>query len=218
MKISPSILAAELISLKGILQHMDPAVVDFIHLDVMDGHFVPQLSYGEKLSAEVKAACTIPLDVHLMVTAPQDEIPKYFALAPHNITFHLEATNFPIRLAQHIREAGIKAGVALNPGTPAGALDSILDYIDLILIMTVEPGFYGQKFIDSCLAKIQKVREMTHGRNILLQVDGGVNANNIARLAQCGVEICVAGAAGFQGGNVNQNVTTLKTAAAGSAG
>ncbi len=215
MKISPSILAADLIGLRGILKEMNPSVIDLIHLDVMDGHFVPQLSFGESYSKAVKEATPIPLDVHLMVSNPEREVPKYFELAPHNITFHAEATNNPIRLAQSIRAEKIRAGICLNPSTPAGALEPLLDNIDFVLLMSVEPGFYGQKFIPAVMRKIRTVAEMIRGRDIELEVDGGIGPDNIHELAEAGVQICVAGAAVFKTGNVNDNAAALKARARG---
>ena len=213
MKISPSILAATIVDLKRVLEQMDPARVDFVHMDIMDGHFVPQLSFGEQITKEVSALTSIPLDVHLMCDRPELEVPKYFALKPHNITFHLEASHFPIRLAQSIRERGIKAGIALCPGTPIENLEPALDYIDQILIMSVEPGFYGQKFLTSTYRKLERTRELIMGRDIILEVDGGVNTENISRLKDSGVDMCVAGSACFKSGDVNENVMALKTAA-----
>lgn len=215
MKISPSILAADLTDLKRILETMDPEIVDLIHIDVMDGHFVPAISFGELYTSTVKKHTPIPLDVHLMVTNPDLEIPKYYDLEPFNITFHLEATNFPIRLAQEIRKRGIRAGIALNPGTPIRDLEAVLDHIDLILLMSVEPGFYGQKFIPSVLDKIKECSSMIKGREILLQVDGGIGPENIRILNESGVHISVAGSAGFKGGDVNQNVRIMKITASG---
>ncbi|MBI3396363.1 MAG: ribulose-phosphate 3-epimerase [Spirochaetia bacterium] len=213
MKISPSILAANLIDLKSVLGQMDPALVDLIHMDVMDGHFVPQLSFGEAYSKAVKEAVAIPLDVHLMVSRPELEIPKYFDLNPYVITFHLEATNFPIRLAQLIRSKGIKAGISLNPGTPVSALEPALDDIDMVLIMSVEPGFYGQKFIPQSMRKLEALKTLIGSRPIEVEIDGGVSVDNIRSLKEKGVGIAVAGAAVFKGGSVNDNVRALKSAA-----
>ena len=214
MKISPSILAADLTDLKRILGEMDPAEVDFIHLDVMDGHFVPTLSFGEAYAAHLGRHTTIPLDVHLMVDRPEEMVPRYFDLQPHNITFHIEATNSPIRLSQLIRERGIKAGIALNPGTPVEHLSPVLDYIDLILLMSVEPGYYGQKFLPHSLGRAAALTAMIGDRDILLEVDGGVGGGNIRELAEQGVRMAVAGSSAFSSGNVNDNVRALKQAAA----
>lgn len=212
MRISPSILAADLTDLKRTLTTLDPGVVDLLHLDVMDGHFVPQLSFGEAYARSVKAGSAIPLDVHLMVARPELEIPKYFELDPYVITYHIEATHFPIRLAQLIRERGLRAGVSLNPGTPIERLLPVLDYIDLVLLMSVEPGFYGQKFIETSYERVRTLKALIGDRPVEIQIDGGVNDQNIGRLAELGVDIAVAGSYCFTGGDVNARVKTLKAA------
>ncbi len=212
MRISPSILAADLIDLRRILGQMDPGIVDLIHLDVMDGHYVPQLSFGEAFAAAVKSATSIPLDVHLMVERPENQVPKYFSLGPYCITFHAEATHFGVRLAQSIREQGIRAGVSLNPGTPIERLEPLLDHVDLVLLMSVEPGYYGQKFLPAALERVRRLRSMIGERPIDIQVDGGINAGNIGELARMGATIIVAGAYCFQGADVNQRVSELKAA------
>lgn len=198
MKISPSILAADMLDLKSILRGLDNRV-DFIHLDVMDGHFVPQLSFGERVAELVKSHTDIPLDVHLMVDQPEVEVPKYYKLKPHNITFHIEATNFPVRLAREIRDQGIIPGIVLNPGTPVSRIEPIIDEIGLILIMSVEPGFYGQKFLDLAYQKIRQARALAGSRSILIEGDGGINQGNIKSLADAGVQMAVVGAACFGG-------------------
>ena len=211
--ISPSILAGDLTDMKSILKGMDPQVVDLLHIDVMDGVFVPQLSFGEKYTENVASHTAIPLDVHLMVIHPEREVPKYFALRPYNITFHREATHFPIRLAQEIRKAGIRAGIALNPATPVESLAPMLDEIDLILLMSVEPGFYGQGFIAGVMEKVAAVRMLIGERNIILQVDGGITTGNIRDVHRAGAQSFVAGSAAFKGADVNANVRVLKHAA-----
>ena len=212
MKISASILAAELIDLKQILPRMSPACIDFIHLDVMDGHFVPQLSFGEALVQEIANASPLPLDVHLMVSDPETEVPKYIPLKPENLSFHLEASRAPIRLLRAIREEGIGAGIALNPATPVEALESIIDEVDLILLMSVEPGYYGQKFLPMTLPKIKKLKLLLQERNIQIEVDGGVNLQNIADLEEAQVDIAVAGSACFSTPDINENARKLKAA------
>ncbi len=216
IKVSPSILAAPLTDLRSALQRLDSKLVDFVHLDVMDGHFVPALTFGEGLSKAVAQDTNIPLDVHLMVSRPEHEVPKYFELKPHNITFHIEATSFGVRLAQSIREQGIKAGVALNPATPVEELEMIFPYIDLILIMTVEPGYYGQKFLNNGLEKIKRAINLRDEWNKkydnfpLIEVDGGVNKENIAAIRESGVNMVVAGSFVFKADDYNERVKQLK--------
>ena len=212
IQISVSVLAAELIDLKKTLSTLDSNIVDFIHLDIMDGHFVPQLSFGEAITKNIKDAVGIALDVHLMVDKPEIEVPKYFNLKPEIITFHIEATNAPIRLSQIIRHHHIKAGVALCPATPIEVLEPLLNEIDLILLMSVEPGYYGQKFIEKSLNRIKKVKELISNKDIILEVDGGINLNNINEIYNAGAGLVVTGAASFTTPNVNSNIQKLKLA------
>ncbi len=210
MKISPSILAAKITNLGSIIPSLDPKHVDYIHLDVMDGNFVPQISFGEAVCKEVSELTKIPLDVHLMVNNPEVHVPKYFDLKPEIITFHLEATHFAVRLANEIRSKGIKAGVSINPGTTVESLEPLLPYIDLILIMTVEPGFYGQSFIKNGFEKIQKAKMLIGNFPIVLEVDGGINISNIKKVSSLGVDMVVAGSAVFGGNNANEKSAELK--------
>ena len=212
MQISISILAGELINLKSTLQQLDSQLVDLIHLDVMDGSFVPQLSFGESYATEVaKASNNIPLDIHLMVAQPEREVPKYLQLKPRFLTFHIEATTAPVRLAQSIREAGIGCGIALSPATPVTMLAPVLlAEIDLIVLMSVEPGYYGQKFLEGSLAKVRQLKEYLAERNIKIEVDGGIGRQNIVQLKEAGADIVVSGAACFQTPDVNANVRELK--------
>ena len=213
MKISISVLAAELIDLKRILKEMDPQVVDFIHLDIMDGHFVPQLSFGEAYVREICKATKIPLDVHLMVSEPGKEVPKYFEFRPRILSFHLEATYAPVRLAQSIRSEGILAGAALNPGTPIEAVKPLLDEVDVLLLMSVEPGYYGQKFLANSVQRARDLKALIGDRNILLEMDGGIGAHNIASLKEAGLDIAVSGASCFRSPDVNSNVVQLRKSA-----
>jgi ribulose-phosphate 3-epimerase len=210
MKISASILASPLTSLASVLPKLKYSAIDYIHLDVMDGNFVPQLSFGEAYCKEISQHTKIPLDVHLMVTNPEREVPKYYALNPEYITFHRETTSFPIRLAEDIRKNGSKVGIALNPGTSVKSIEDCIPYIDLILIMTVEPGFYGQSFVKSGFEKIIRAKEIIGSYPIKIEVDGGVNETNIKQLKEFGVEICVAGSALFKDGKPNENAMNLK--------
>jgi ribulose-phosphate 3-epimerase len=212
MKISASVLAAPITGLERILPELDPASVDFIHVDVMDGNFVPQISFGETVTGEMKSLTKIPLDVHLMVNHPEKEVPKYFPFKPEYLTFHAETTHFSVRLSDLIRAQGIKVGISLNPGTPLSLIENLIPYVDLILIMTVDPGFYGQSFVKGGMEKIARAKEMIGSHPIALEVDGGVGVGNIHQLSKLGVDICVAGSAVFKHGEPNQNAKTLKKA------
>ena len=216
MKISPSILAANLTRLSEALGRLDRNVADFIHLDIMDGHFVPPLTFGEQISAAIKKETTIELDVHLMTENPEREVLKYIPLEPHNITFHYETTSFPIRLAEQIRKSGIKAGLALNPVTPIEVIKELYTFFDLFLIMTVEPGYYGQSFLSNGLKRIaefnalRKVLSQETDHFPLLEVDGGVNAENASLLREAGVDIAVAGSFVFKSDDPCAQIEILK--------
>jgi ribulose-phosphate 3-epimerase len=212
MKISASILATQITKLFTTLPLLSQDSIDYIHMDVMDGNFVPQISFGEAITAEVKNLTNIPLDVHLMVINPEREVPKYYKYKPEYITFHIETTSFGVRLAEDIRANGSKVGISLNPSTPISLIENLLPYIDLVLLMTVDPGFYGQSFVKSGMNKIAKTKELLKGTSILLEVDGGVGLGNIQELSSLGVDICVAGSAVFKNGDPNQNGAQLKQA------
>lgn len=210
MMLSPSILASDLTDLKNTLNLLENQV-ELLHLDIMDGHFVPTLSFGEIYASLLKQHTKIPFDVHLMVQNPEKEVPKYFDFEPFVITFHYEATHFPIRLANEIKKKNIKAGISLNPKTPIEHLEPFLEEIDLVLIMSVEPGFYGQKFISFSLEKIKKLKEFILRKNLktLIEVDGGVTENNLVKIIDAGADIIVAGSAIFRG-NIQSNIKKLK--------
>ena len=222
MKISVSILGTELINLKSVLQSLDPQVVDYIHLDIMDGNFVPQLSFGESIANEIARATKIPLDVHLMVADPEKEVPKYFEMQPSIISFHIEATHAPLRLAQLIRSKNILAGIALSPGTPLESVEPLLEEIDLVLLMSVEPGYYGQSFLETSILRAQKLKSMidkstdrstdrnTDKKNIIIEIDGGISAKNIARVKSAGVDLAVSASYCFSTPDINANVKKLK--------
>jgi ribulose-phosphate 3-epimerase len=214
MLLSPSILAADLTDLKSILPVLE-GQVDFLHMDVMDGHFVPTLSFGELYTATIAKHTNIPLDVHLMVMNPEKEVPKYFDIKPANITFHVETTSFGVRLAGEIRRHGIRAGVSLNPATSLSALDHLLDHIDLVLIMSVEPGFYGQSFLPLALDKIRELKRRIGSRPVTIEVDGGITAGNLRSVIDAGADMIVAGSAVFSGGNpekIRENIAALRRA------
>ncbi|MDH4261889.1 MAG: ribulose-phosphate 3-epimerase [Spirochaetia bacterium] len=216
MKIAPSLLAAPLTKLSDTLKALKKDETDFLHLDVMDGHFVPQLSYGEAICEAISKETEVPLDVHLMVSRPEAEAPKYFNMKPGYITFHYETTSFPIRLAQSIREKGIKAGLAVNPVTPIEAITDLIPYFDMFLIMSIEPGFYGQSFLENSYDRISRFSKLRNeyslktGNEVLIEVDGGVTDKNIRQLKDVGVNICVAGSFVFKSGNPGEKIRELK--------
>ncbi|ERL46510.1 outer membrane lipoprotein carrier protein LolA [Candidatus Micropelagos thuwalensis] len=202
VKISPSILAADFACIGEEVTAICEAGCDYVHVDVMDGHFVPNLTIGPGVVKAIKPHASKPLDVHLMIS-PVDAFIDLFAEAGADIiTFHPEAGPHPHRTVQAIKAAGCKAGISLNPATPIAALEELIEDIDLILVMSVNPGFGGQKFIKTQLEKIRRIRDLitAAGREIELEVDGGVNSKNAEEIITAGADVLVAGTAVFQNG------------------
>jgi len=202
IKISPSILAADFAKLGEEVATICEAGCDYVHVDVMDGHFVPNITIGPDVVAAIKPHASRPLDVHLMI-APVDLFIEAFAKAGADIiTFHPEAGPHPHRTIQTIHAAGAKAGLSLNPGTPVSLIEPLLDEVDLILVMSVNPGFGGQKFINSQIEKIRTLRQMidASGRSIDLEVDGGITPETAPAVIEAGANMLVAGTAVFKGG------------------
>ncbi|MCE2964999.1 MAG: ribulose-phosphate 3-epimerase [Alphaproteobacteria bacterium] len=199
--IAPSILSADFAALGDEVRAIDAAGADWVHVDVMDGHYVPNITIGAGVVKALRRVTTKPLDVHLMISPVDAFIPAFSDAGADIITFHPEATPHPHRTAQLIRSLGKKVGVSLNPGSPISLLDYLWDEIDLILVMSVNPGFGGQAFIDAVLPKIAALRlEISkRGRPIYLEVDGGVTKNNAADVVAAGADVLVAGSAVFTG-------------------
>jgi ribulose-phosphate 3-epimerase len=197
--IAPSILSADFSRLGEEVQTVAQAGADWIHVDVMDGHFVPNITYGPIIVSAVKRSTTLPIDVHLMITDPDKYIEDFIKAGADWISVHAEASIHLNRTVSLIKQCGAKAGVALNPATPLSVLEWVVDELDYILIMTVNPGFGGQSFISNSLEKIKTLRGMLAERNLapLIQVDGGVNIDTIASLGQAGTDAFVAGSAIF---------------------
>lgn len=211
MKITPSILNADLANLAREVERISRA--DMVHVDVMDGHFVPNLSFGLPVVESLLKHTDLPVDMHLMIEDPDRWAPAYAEAGASSVTFHIEAATAPVRLARELRRLGAKASAALNPATPVEMVADMLDEVDMVLLMTVEPGFGGQKFLDLVLPKIRRTRKLIGGREILLQVDGGVSLETIERCAEAGADVFVAGSAVYHAKDCNQMVDDLRSAA-----
>jgi ribulose-phosphate 3-epimerase len=201
-RIAPSILAADFAKLGDEITAISEAGADYIHVDVMDGHFVPNITIGPAVVAALRPHSALPFDVHLMITRADDLIPEFAKAGADIITVHPEAGPHPHRTVQLIKSLGKKAGMALNPATPVASIENLIDQIDLILVMTVNPGFGGQAFIESQLEKIRTLRQMidSSGRDIDLEVDGGINMTTASAAIAAGADVLVAGTATFVGG------------------
>jgi len=218
-KLAPSILSADFSRLGDDIMEAENAGADIIHVDVMDGHFVPNITIGPLVVEAVSKITTLPIDVHLMVENPSDYV-ESFAKALDNenrdisldyISFHVEAFYHPHRLLNKIRELNVKSGLALNPSTPLNTITHLLDSIDLLILMTVNPGFGGQSFIETMLPKIKEAKKLVRGHDIEILVDGGVTEKNIKKIKNAGADILVAGSAIFnKNDRIKNNIIRLK--------
>jgi ribulose-phosphate 3-epimerase len=203
MRLAPSLLAADLADLAGALALCEKGGADLVHFDVMDGHFVPNLSFGIPVLKAVRARTRLPIDVHLMVSNPDRLLDDYLAAGASRVIVHWEAAPHLDRLLERIRKGGAEAGVAVNPATPVELLTDALPRLDFVLLMSVNPGFGGQAFLPRALDKARRLRRMIEisGLPVEIEMDGGIDRDNIARVVSAGVDVCVAGSAIFGAGD-----------------
>ena len=213
--IAPSILSADFANLEAELGRI--ATADWVHVDVMDAHFVPNLTLGLPVVQRLAQVSPVPLDCHLMIADPDRWAPSYAEAGAHSVTFHAEAASAPVRLARELRDRGARAGLALSPATPVEPFLDWLGEVDMVLVMTVEPGFGGQSFLDGCLPKLRRLRRAVdeHGLEVRLQVDGGVSAETVERCAEAGADVFVAGSAVYGADDPAAAIADLRRLAGG---
>jgi ribulose-phosphate 3-epimerase len=218
VQITPSILNADFANLASEVARIGSA--DWVHVDVMDNHFVPNLTFGPTMLEALSKSTSTPLDAHLMIEDPDRWAPAYAEAGAGSVTFHVEAAKAPVRLARELRNQGARASMALKPATPIEPYEDLLPELDMVLIMTVEPGFGGQRFLDLCLPKIRRARALMakHGLETWLQVDGGVSLETIERCAEAGADVFVAGSAVYSAEDPDAMVAALREKAAAARG
>jgi ribulose-phosphate 3-epimerase len=211
IKIAPSILSANFAKLGQEIESITQAGADMIHIDIMDGHFVPNITIGPPVIKSIRKHTSIPFDVHLMVTSPEHLFEDLVQAGSDIITIHLEATSDPSKALAQIKTLGVKAGISILPSTPANVLKSLIDQLDLILVMTVQPGYGGQSFMDNQLHKIQEISEMTNNTDIILSVDGGINPISAKQSIAAGATMLVSGSYIFSNPNYENAIGHLKS-------
>ena len=211
-KVAPSLLAADFTKLADEIQMVNDSAADWLHLDVMDGRFVPNITFGTLMVDAAKKLCTKPLDVHLMIVEPEKYVEAFRDAGADVITVHYEACPHLHRVVQQIKATGAKAGVALNPHTPAAMLEDVIEHIDLVCVMSVNPGFGGQKFIYHTIPKLRRLKDLITMRNAptLIEVDGGVGLQNAEKALQAGADVLVAGSSVFKAEDPNGVIDRLK--------
>lgn len=212
MYVAPSLLSANFLHLEDEIKAVCEAGADLLHLDIMDGHFVPNLTFGPAICKAIQKASSVPLDVHLMTQNVPSFAQLFLPLKPKFLTFHAEAEAHPIRLLEHIKKAGIHAGLVLNPHTPVNSLKHLIEFVDIVLLMSVNPGFGGQEFLPLVYEKISELRELIERKNakVFIEVDGGVSGLNAAELERAGADILVAGSYIFGSKDYKTAISSLK--------
>ena len=210
--LAPSILSADFSDLKNAVGEIENAGADWIHLDVMDGVFVPNITFGPKMVRDLRARSKLPFDVHLMIEKPERYIAAFAAAGADAITFHLEAATHSHSIIAQIKELNVKAGISIVPSTPVSALDCLLQYVDLVLVMTVNPGFGGQSMIESCLEKTAALAALrkAHNYSYLIAVDGGINSKTAAQAKAAGTDVLITGEAFFRAADKTDFVKQIK--------
>ncbi|MBN2017395.1 MAG: ribulose-phosphate 3-epimerase [Candidatus Cloacimonetes bacterium] len=209
-KIAASILSSDFLHLEKEIKAVEYAGADMLHLDIMDGHFVPNLTFGPGIVQQVRSITELPLDAHLMITNPADFIDIFIDAGVNYLSFHIETDSNYITLFRRIRQRGVKAGIAINPETPLDALPSVLSEIDYVLIMSVHPGFGGQSFIEDSVEKVRKAKQIIGDRQIEIEIDGGVNFETAKPVKEAGVNILVAGSFIFKSINYKKTIAGLR--------
>ena len=212
IKIAPSILSADFSRLGEHIKQLEACGADMIHIDVMDGMFVPNISFGIPVIKSIRKLTKLPFDVHLMIEEPSRYVEDFVKAGADIITVHYETDRHIDRTINYIKSFGIKAGVALNPATPVALIKDLISNLDMVLIMSVNPGFGGQKYIKYCSDKIKEVRTLSdkYNKDIMIQVDGGIDASNIGEVVNSGANVIVAGSAVFKNGEIDKNIKALR--------